>query len=409
METTRYKEVLIKTFKYHSLRIFIMKKGQAPQSGSNVAIFIFLLALFLAIYVLLLPPEDRKNLLEQDFTDEEGINRISKAIILEQSPGILRVSNDDEITHKIDSINIYSKEEPKVTDLASSLYLDKSLFSKTKRNLIFNINDLENLEKVNLIFIASESKGNLVIDLNGIIIYDSKTFGLTNIILPKDLLQGSNNLEFSVSSPGLNLFGKNSYRISSIKVRENYELTNTRESRDFSISDQETGDAKLSFFLYCNDPEMGARLRVFINNEEIKNEVISCTTTERIIDIDREDIETGSNSLMFQIDKGDYIFSDIELKVKTEYEGKVNYKFSITENEFDDILSEDKEAILYMEFNNDKDKKATISINGKEFSIDTDDIDYERDISRLVREDNNFIKITPLKEFNIDILKITLE
>ena len=104
-----------------------------------------------------------------------------------------------------------------------------------------------------------------------------------------------------------------------------------------------------------------------------------------------------------------YIFSDIELKVETEFEGSIKYKFSITEDEFDDILSEDKEAILLMEFNDVNDKKATVSVNGKEFSLDTEDIDYERDISRLVKEGNNFIKITPLNEFNMDLLKITLE
>jgi len=197
--------------------------------------------------------------------------------------------------------------------------------------------------------------------------------------------------------------------LTSIKIRENYEITNTRESREFMLSDQETGNAELRFFLYCNNQESGARLRVFINNGEIKNEVISCTTAERRMDIDSENLETGTNTLMLQIDKGDYIFSDVELKIETEQQGAINYKFSITEDEFDDILSEDKEAILYMEFNDDEKKKATISVNGREFSLDTNDIDYERDISRLVKEDNNFIKITPLNEFNIDLMKITLE
>ncbi|MBS3143322.1 hypothetical protein J4446_00375 [Candidatus Woesearchaeota archaeon] len=388
-----------------------MKRAQvSPQAGSNVAVFIFLLALFLALYILLIPPEDREKLLQENLT-KNGVNaeETERVNILEQSPGQLKISNEDAIIHKIDSINLYSKEEPKVTDLASSLYLEKSLFSETERNLMFDTKDLENLDKLNLVLIANEGKGNLIIELNEIIIYDTKTYGLTNIVLPKDLLQETNKLKFSVSSPGVNLFGKNSYALSGIKIRENYELTNTRESRDFILSDQETGNAELRFFLYCNDPETGARLRIFINNEEIKNEVISCTTAERRMDIKNEDFVTGVNTLMFQIDKGDFVFSDLKVEIKTDYEGSVNYKFSITEDEFDDILSEDREAILLMEFNDDNKKEATISVNGKEFSLDTEDIDYERDISRLVKEGNNFIKIIPLKEFNIDLLKITLE
>ncbi len=388
-----------------------MKKAQvSPQAGSNVAVFVLLLGLFLAIYVLLLPPEDREALLYNNSVSEnEDIENQKNIYVLEQSPGILRPVDDDQIIHKIDSINLYSKEEPKIKDLASSLYLEKSLFSQTKRNIIFEIDDLDNLETVNLIFIANENKGNLIIELNNIIVYDSKVSGLTNILLPKELLQESNNLEFSVSSPGLNIFGKNRYSLSSIKLRESYQLTNTRESRNILLSEQETGNAELTFFLYCNIPQQGTRLMIFFNNEEVKNEIISCSTVERTIDIESEHIENGRNIITFQIDKGDYIFSEIKLKVDTELKGSINYKFSLTEEDFDSILSEDRRAKLFMEFNDDERKKATISINGKEFSLDTNDIDYERDISRLIKEGNNFIKITPLEEFNIDLLRITLE
>ena len=387
-----------------------MKRAQyTPQAGSNVAIFVLLLALFLAIYVLMLPPEDRERLLEENFTGDNEVNEISKRVKLEINSINLKPTNENEIIKRIDSINLYSKEEPKVTDLASSLYLEKSLTSETKRNLIFNIDDLENINKINLIFVATQNKGNIIVNLNGIIIYDSKTSGLTNIILPTDLIQETNNLEFSVSSPGLNLFGKNIYQLSNIKIRENYELTNTRESRDFRITDQDLEDVELSYFLYCNNQKPGTRLRIFLNNDEIKNEIISCTTAERSIDIDEEDLEEDTNSIIFQIDKGDYIFSDIKLTYQTELMGASKYRFPITEDEFDDILSEDREAILLMDFNDNDNKRATVSINGKEFSLDTDDIDYERDISRLVKEGNNFIKITPLEKFSIDLLKITLE
>ena len=312
-----------------------MKKAQAaPQTASNVAVFVLLLGLFLAIYVLLLPPADREALLYNTTTQDKNNQETtaSETLILEQSPGLLKPTQEDEIMHEIGSINLYSKEEPKITDLSSSLYLEKSFTSQIKRNFVLSVNDLENLDTVSLIFITTESKGNLIITLNGIILYDSKTSGLANIILPKDLLQETNNLEFSVSSPGLNIFGRNKYSLSSIKIRESYELTNTRESRDFILSDQETGDAELKFFLYCNTPEQGARLRMFLNNKEIKNEVISCMSAERKMDIKNDDLEEGTNTLMFQIDKGDYIFNDIKLNVKTNFKGVVNYKFAITED-----------------------------------------------------------------------------
>jgi len=380
-----------------------MKRSQTE--ASSISGFIFLMALFIVIYVLLIPPADREELLNEN-TTSNNVDEIADEIILEQEPGRLRITNDDSIIHNIASINLYQKEEPEITDLANTLYLEKSLTSETKRNLIFNVDDLENLELVTLVFVAVESKGNLIINLNGIDIYNSYSQGLTNVILPKDLLQESNVLKFSVSSPML--FGKNEYTLSNVKVRESYELTNTKERRYIEISDQERGDAELRYFLYCNKDEK-ARLRIFMNEEEIENQIISCSSVERKIDVDEEDLVSGENELMFEIDKGDYLFRKIELETETNSKGYISYKFSITENEYDDIMDEDREAILFLDFNDREDKRATVSINGNEFTLDTDDVDYERDISRLIDEGTNFIRIYPEVEFNIDLLKITLE
>ena len=74
-----------------------------------------------------------------------------------------------------------------------------------------------------------------------------------------------------------------------------------------------------------------------------------------------------------------------------------------------DILDEDSEAVLSLDFNDREDKRATISINGNEFTLDTENTNYERDISRLLEEGTNFLRIYPESEFNIDLLKITLE
>ena len=143
--------------------------------------------------------------------------------------------------------------------------------------------------------------------------------------------------------------------------------------------------------------------------KEIENQIISCSSVERKIDVDEEDLVSGENELMFEIDKGDYLFRKIELETETNSKGYISYKFSITENEYDDIMDEDREAILFLDFNDREDKRATVSINGNEFTLDTDDVDYERDISRLIDEGTNFIRIYPEVEFNIDLLKITLE
>ena len=148
-----------------------MKKAQiSSETGSNVAIFVLLLGLFLAVYVLLLPPEDREALLYNSTSETENIPDEKETFILEQHPGVLKPAEDNKLIHKIDSINLYSKEEPKIKDIASLLYLEKSLLSQTKRNIAFDIDDLDNLEDVNIVLVANKDKGNLIMALNNVIL-----------------------------------------------------------------------------------------------------------------------------------------------------------------------------------------------------------------------------------------------
>ena len=381
-----------------------MKRSQTE--ASSIATFIFLMALFIVIYILLIPPTDRDELLGTNSTSNEGTNEIDSEILLEQEPGKLKITDEDSIIHEISSINLYQKEEPLIKDLANTLYLEKSLTTQTKRNLIFNADDMENLERVTLVFVVLEGKGNLIINLNGIDVYNSYSTGLVNIILPKDLLLEANTLKFSVSSPII--FGKNRYTLSSVKVRESYELTNTRETRRIEISDQETGNVELRYLIYCNKNE-GARLRIFMNEEEVNNEIISCSSVERKIEINKENLVSGENEVMFEIDKWDYLFNRIELETETNTDGYVSYKFPITKDQYNNILDENLDVVFYLDFNDRETKRATISVNGNEFTIDTSNVDYERDISGLLEEGTNFIRIYPEVEFNIDLLRIKLE
>ncbi|MBU2633783.1 MAG: hypothetical protein KJ674_00905 [Nanoarchaeota archaeon] len=386
-----------------------MKKSQVT-SGSSVAVFIFLFALFMVLFILLLPPEDREALLQNNVTGGNGeVITLTSDLLLQTNPGLLKQVSSDKVIHDINSINLYLKNEPTSSDLASSLSISKSLFSENKRQLIFNIEDLENLDKVSLYFVVGDGNGNLIIVLNGMVIYDEKAVGLVNVVLPTDILGESNSLTFKVSSPGWNIFGKNYYSLSSIKIRESYELTNNKESRKILLTEQEDGNGELSYFLYCNKIEDGARLRIFVNNKEVDNGIISCHTAERTVEIDKDDLNDGYNDIMFEVDKGDYVFTDIQLEVESKDGGSLNYKFSLSENQYDDVLAEDKDVRLFLEFNDDEIKKATLSVNGNEFSLDTDDIDYEYDISNYVKEGNNFFKIIPINEFNVDELSIELK
>ena len=386
-----------------------MKKSQT--SAGSIAVFVILLALFMVLYLLFLPPKDRANLLGENKTSEDtngnnGGTTASGNVLLTQSLGLLKPFEKETSTHEIDSVQLFLKDEPMTEDLATSISVSKSMFSTETKQLRFNIDDLTNLNKVTLFFLVTQAKGELIIELNNIEIFNGKASGLQDVTLPLGVLKESNTLTFRVSSASF--FSKNVYSLNNIKLRESFELTNTKELRSFVLTASETGDADLNFFVFCNSAPIGSRLRIFANDEEVFNNVISCISTEKTVEINADDLKEGTNSLLFEIDKGDFLLNDIELKVKLEEGGGKTYKFSLTEKQLNALLDGGDEIKLLMNFNDDKQKSATININGNEFTLDTKDLDYERFITSLVKEGNNFIRITPSNEFTVDLLEVKI-
>ena len=385
-----------------------MKKSQT--SAGSIAVFIVLIALFMVLYLLFVPPEERARLLGEnktnDINQDINVQGLKTNTLLTQTPGLLKPFDEDTSKHEIDSIQLYLRNEPLIDDLATSLTISKTIFKEETKELRFNIQDLSNLNKASLFFFVGEAKGNLIINFNNIEIFNDKASGLKTITLPEGYLKETNTLLFKVNSPSF--FGKNTYTLKDIKVREEFELTNTKEERTFVLSASETGDAELNFFAFCNQAPVGSRLRIFLNREEIFNNVLGCISSEKNVEIKEEDLKQGTNNLLFEIDKGDFLLNDINLKVELEEGGSRTYKFSITEKQMDDITASAREVKMIMNFKDDENKRATINVNGNEFSLETTDLEYERFITSLIREGNNFIRIVPGNEFTVDLLEIKI-
>src|SRR3989344_1421307 len=383
-----------------------MKKWQ---SAGNIGVLVFLIAAFLALFILLLPAEDREELLRTN-SSVDSDSTSGNAILLSQSPGLLNTLTADESLHKIDSINLFLRDEPIVSDLASRLTVKEGVFSSDVRKLTFKIDDTDNLENAYLIFSVESSDGNLIITLNDAEIFAGEANGLQTVVLPKNLLQEINSLSFEASNPGVNLFKKSEYTLKDVKVRQSFEIVNTKEKRTFVLSAAEKGNGKMSYFLFCNNAAQSSRLRVFLNKEEISDELITCGSADKEIDINSADLEEGTNELIFEIDKGDYLIKDIELKVKTSDGGAAKYKFAVSKSAFDKINNENREVELRMLFDDNERKKFIFEINNKEFSVDIEDDEYNvEDIGEFIEDGNNIFKITPQSEFTVDKLELILK
>jgi len=385
------------------------KRGDA--NASNVAVVVFLIALFLAVYILLLPPEDREKLLqEENLTENDSrVDGEGRVVLLRQTPGVLKPLESEKAVHKIDPVHLFLKDEPEISDLATSIRVKKGAFSEEVRKLSFQVESLEDLNRATLFFSVVEGSGSLIILLNGGEIFDEQASGLQSIVLPKDMLQETNSLEFRVSSPGWNIFGGNAYSLRDLKVRENFELTNTKEKRSFVLGGGEKGDGVLSYKIFCNSAGKLSRLRIWLNSREVSNEVLSCRSATRQVELVAADLKEGSNELLLQIDEGDYLFNEMMVEVEAEEGGGVSYKFAVTDDEFAKIDEGEQEVSLQLEFVDRARHRMTIAVGGDEVSLDSEERKVVMDITRLVREGTNVLKLTPLHEVEIVSLKVQLE
>ena len=386
---------------------------KAEANASNVAVVIFLIAIFLAIYVLLLPVEDRAQLLGENLTssttDDNGrVIRGSSVVILSQSPGLLEPLEGDTVVHRVDPVNLFLRDEPKIDDLAASIQIRNGVFGDEVRRLSFNSEDLDSLDRANLFFAVREGGGNLIISLNGVEIFDETVEGLQTVSLPLNLLQIKNTLEFEASGPGWNIFGSNSYDLRDLKVRQSFEVTNTQEIRTFVKGSGEQGKGILSYTLFCNSAGQRSRLTIDLNEHELVNEIIACRSAMRSVEISSDDFIEGRNELIFQIDEGDYLLNDIKIEVDAIEGGAVDYTFSITEDEFTSLENGDLDVVMDLQFSDQDKHRLLATVNGDEFTVDVEDDTHSVDISRFVREGRNKIIITPQNEFTLDLLELRL-
>src|SRR3989344_157840 len=287
------------------------------QPATAVSVLIALIALFMIIYTLLLPPAERAELLnlsvEDEAADGKDVSDIAgkdkgTGIILSEKPGEVSLDLKDENTHDLNPVSLFVKSQAENIGLVNTLSISKSAFSDKFQEVAFDLDDLDDIEELNLIFFVERARGKLFIDLNGNNVF--------NIELDEGKLRSVN-----------------------LPVR-------------------------------------------FLNR---------------------------NNVVEFSIDKGDYTLEQLEFITKLKGGALLTYSFFLEDEEFDDIWDGRREAELELIFGSAGEKSARFEINGESIRMKTSDNDFSRDVSGLVKEGNNIIKIIPDDEFVIDLMEITIK
>jgi hypothetical protein len=384
------------------------RRAQKFQTGNPAASLIGIITLLFIFYILFLPPAERQTLLEG-----ENATSVSEAelTLLDAAPGRLTFSDKSVFDHRIPNVYLVETRNAVILAKENPFVVNKGWFGEQKKSMVFPVMDLENTENVILGFQAPERAGTLQISLNGQLIYENK-LSIQNpppVSLPKTLLKDTNILEFTVIG---GFFSKKKYSLSDVKVVGDItDVQRQMATNTFTISNTEHDNldtAYLDFYPICDQNSVGV-LNIELNGKIIYSAAPACEGPNRQ-DLYAEDLRIGKNTLLFRISKGSYRVEQVKartvLKPVKAYIDFFNVKSSI----YNDVLDKDKIVLLTLEFVDDSvSKRAELNVNGRMFAVDQRNNKYERDISSLIREGNNYIEIKPLTELDVVKLQVRAE
>ncbi len=389
-----------------------MKKAQVPLNPqSYIALLIFVIGVSLIVYILMLPPLDRAELLEQNRSTAGDGRKDTITIIMTKEPGTLSNIADTEIIKDLPAFNIYSRTDTESLVDFDSVYVKKSLFEEQQRNISFKVGDSQNTNNYLLSFTVPRHKGILTIVLNGNILtsneYTTESPGA--IKLPRDWLLANNNLVFRVSGPGIEFWKSNEYLIENLKITADVTDTSGVENKQvFIITEQEKSNLdffELSFIADCKTTDVSP-IDIYLNKRRIYYSVPDCGQPTRVAQQDTTRIKDGENDLLFRTEKGFYEVYSVEAKLKLKKPIFPTYYFYLEKVQFDEIEKDTADLNITLLFTNDEaEKKGVVLINGVKREINSPDQDFNWKVNDFVRQGNNAIEIQPKSE-KLDILEL---
>lgn len=439
----------------------IKRRGAA----ANIATLVFLIALFILFYVLLIPEDARKELLGDDFT--KGTKPSYGAItdqgksLLSASPGNVYALQKGSFSLPLTNAKLYVKDEEVVINLADSLTISKGLFSDSPRTLFFKIDNPAVAKKLNLFMFINEPS-NIYIDLNGNRIFEGPVESANiPVTLPLRFVRQDNTLKIGLA--GSYMLTK-SLRLNSLLVKETFVNENRVATRSFAVSESELPSlrsAYLDYFVNClsvSSRNQG-ELTLSFNNKILFSDVIDCDAAPRTIKLDTSSIKAGTNFVSFEISKGEYNLESMSLVLDVAEKFYPQYNFEVSDDDYKDIKSDcssndydsclgdcgltcksgcsgynnynncynscfsdcedecsvsycstGKDVILQLEFPNSRNRKiASITVNEDVISMDTVQDVFFRDISSSINRGANHIKIIPKNDFEVKALTVSIE
>ena len=387
--------------------------AKKAQAAAAAAVLVAIIGAALVSYVVLVSPEERAKLLDEDFEDSDSTSGSSDTLLREY-PGNIEFLSVDEIDHSIASIHIYTETNSEVLTERSSLQMKRTVFSSEDGLVSFSVDDANLVDDVLMNFRVTEASGTLTVSFNGedlleqeVVVGDSVT-----IDLPSELLELENELKFSVSSPGAAFWKSNMVNLESVKlVADVTDISHREATGIFSISDTEAENLETAVFSFQPDcsSDVEGTLTITLNNEySLYSATPDCRVQMGDVELDPSMLFVGQNTLHFYTEEGDYVLHNLEVESVLERVEYSTYYFQLTYEEEQSLISDDSTVEVTLEFSDDSETKTGyVSINGYKRHCDPTGSSYSFDISDYAVNGNNAISIQPSR--TIEVRELTVE
>ncbi|MBS1267117.1 MAG: hypothetical protein MAG795_01089 [Candidatus Woesearchaeota archaeon] len=395
------------------------KRAQANVVNAGDASLVVLVIIgAILLYVLLVPPDIREDLLNDNETESNGSGDNNDTdivkVLLKEEPGRIDYLSEDEYEHTIPSFYLYKTTDSEELKKINPFYIKKTSFDSKTKNITFKINDLENTKKVILSFQAKTHKGLLTIRLNGyeILVDDIRVYNPNPVSLPQELLKEINVLEFSVSGVGWQFWKTNEYNLENIRLIGDVTDVSRQESKNvFYLTEVEYNNlerVQLKFLPECRPSRVG-NLQVLVNFQEVFNGIPDCGILN-VYEISPDKLEKGTNRVVFKTDEGDYLIDRLMIKTKLKPAPELVYYFNVNDDQWKAIDDNEYDVNLTVEFVEKGElKEGRFIINGKETGLYTKDRIYSRKINHFMQEEGNSLKIVPRSKLDIVQVLVLLD
>lgn len=392
-----------------------VKRGRRGEgSAANV---IGIIALLFIFYLLFIPPEERDRLLydtnESGGYYSSGSTHYNRTLLL-ANIGHLDYIPDQSNDHMLPTVILTESTASQVLQTYSPFVINHGWFGNKQKTLTFSMEAPERTNNVLLVYEAPVREGILSIELNGEVIYEATIDSATPppLLLRKAQLGRQNTITFSVSGVGMAFWATNEIQFRNVQVIGDVsDVSFGQSSTVFNVRTDEArnvDNAKLFFYPVCDRATVGV-IEARINEQQVFSGVPDCENVNQV-EINAKALVPGANTLSLRSSKGTVRME--QLRVKTELKKTkawVSY-FELNQSDMDRLNEGRRTVWLSIDFVDDNDDKtATLSVNGRLNSIDQTNATYRKDISSYVQDGNNYVELTPDTALDIVKLMVRLE